>query len=148
MLSEALAWRDHAYDVSKQKQMFLYVEDKDEINKSQIIKIIIANMNLIFWKDEIILMMLIEAAIDNIDENIYHITLNINLVKKQNLTVSSHIRKLWSNKIIMIINEISMMNLNMLSKINNQCKIIKFLNRSSSDLFDELLTIIFMRDFY
>ena len=41
-----------------------------------------------------------------------------------------------------------MMNLSMLNKINNQCKITKFLNRSFSDLFDELSIIIFMRDFY
>ena len=45
-------------------------------------------------------------------------------------------------------NEISMMNLSMLSKINNQYKIIKFLNRNFSDLFDELLIIIFMKNFY
>ena len=48
----------------------------------------------------------------------------------------------------MIINEISMMDLSMLSKINNQLKIAKSLDRSSPDLFGGLLTVIFMSDFF
>ena len=62
--------------------------------------------------------------------------------------MSSHIKKLWSNKTIMFVNEISMMNLSMLNKINNQCKITKFLNKNFFNLFDELSIIIFMKDFY
>ena len=48
----------------------------------------------------------------------------------------------------MFVDEISMMNLSMLSKINNQCKKAKSLNRSSPDLFGGLPIIIFMGDFY
>ena len=48
----------------------------------------------------------------------------------------------------MIIDEISMMDLSMLSKINNQLKIAKSLDRSSPDLFGGLPTVIFMGDFF
>src|SRR5436305_4609285 len=48
----------------------------------------------------------------------------------------------------MIIDEISMMDLSMLSTINNQCKIAKSLDRNSPDLFGGLPTVIFMGDFY
>ena len=41
-----------------------------------------------------------------------------------------------------------MMNLSILNKINNQYKIAKFLNKNSSNLFNKLLIIIFMRNFY
>ena len=105
-------------------------------------------MNFIFYKNEIIFMTFTKIAVNNINRNICHTVLNIDLDKKQKLTVSSHIRKLWSNKTIMFVNEISMMNLSMLSKINNQCKKAKSLNRCFSDLFDELLIVIFMKDFY
>ena len=148
MLSEVLTWKDYAYNISKWKQKLFYIEEKNEVDKNQIIKIIIAEMNLIFYKNEVIFITFTKIAADNISRNICHIVLDINLDKKQKLTVSSHIRKLWSNKTIMFVNEISMMNLSMLNKINNQYKITKFLNKSSSNLFDELLIIIFMRNFY
>ena len=51
---------------------------------------------------------------------------------------------------IMIVDKVlvSMMDLSMLSTINNQCKIAKSLNRESPDLFSGLLIVIFMGDFY
>ena len=105
-------------------------------------------MNLIFHKNEIIFMTFTKIITDNISRNICHTVLDINFNKKQKFIVSSHVKKLWFNKIIMFVNEINMMNLSMLNKINNQCKITKFLNKNSSDLFDELSIIIFMRNFY
>ena len=42
-------------------------------------------------------------------------------------TVVSRVRKLWSKKTIMIIDEVSMMGLSMLSAINGQCKIVGLL---------------------
>jgi hypothetical protein len=48
----------------------------------------------------------------------------------------------------MIIDEISMTDLSMLSTINNQCKIAKSLDRSSTDLFGGLPVVIFIGDFY
>ena len=144
MLSEVLTWKNYAYDILKWKQKFFYVEEKNRINKNQIIKIIIAEMNFIFCKNEIIFMIFIKIAADNINKNICHIILNINLNKKQKFIVNFYVRKLWFNKIIMFMNEINMMNLNMLNKINNQYKITKFLNKNFSDLFNELLIIIFM----
>ena len=48
----------------------------------------------------------------------------------------------------MIIDEISIMDLNILSKINRQYKIAKSLDRNSLNLFGGLLTVIFIGDFY
>ena len=45
-------------------------------------------------------------------------------------TVASRVRKLWSKKTIMIIDEVSMMGLSMLSAINGQCKIARSLDRT------------------
>ena len=67
---------------------------KNKVDKSQIIKIIVAKMNLVFYKNKIILIMLIKIAADNINKNICHTVLNINFNKKQKLTVSSYVRKL------------------------------------------------------
>ena len=94
MLSEALAWRDHAYDVSKQKQKLLYVGGEDGVGKSQIVKTIVAGMDLVFRKNEVILMAPTGVAADNISGNTCHTVLGIGLGKKQKLTVSCHVRKL------------------------------------------------------
>ena len=88
------------------------------------------------------------AAADNIGGNTYHTALGISLAKTQKPSVSPRITKLWARKTIMIIDEISMTDLSMLSKINRQCKIAKSLDRNSPDLFGGLPTVIFMGDFY
>ena len=82
VLSEALTWKDYAYDVSKQKQKLFYVEKKNEVDKNQIIKIIVAEINLIFCKNKIIFMTFMKIAVNNISRNICHIILNIDFNKK------------------------------------------------------------------
>ena len=48
VLSAALAWKGHPYDASKQDQMLLYVGGEGGVGKSQVIKAIVAGMDLIF----------------------------------------------------------------------------------------------------
>src|SRR5947199_8243262 len=124
--------------------MLLYVGGEGGTGKSQIIKATIAGMDLILRKDEIILMAPTGAAADNIDGNTYHTSLGIGLAKSQKPAVSSRVRKLWVKKTIMIVDEVSMMDLSMLSIINNQCKIAKSLNRESPDLFSGLLLVVIL----
>ena len=148
VLLKALAWGDNAYDASKRDQMLLYVGGEGGVGKSQIIKAIVTGMDLILRKDEIILMAPTGAAADNIGGNTYHTSLGISISKMQKPGVKPQIKKLWLKKTIMIIDEISMTDLNMLSTINNQCKIAKSLDRNSPDLFGGLPVVIFMGDFY
>ena len=148
VLSSALAWESHPYDASKRDQILLYVGGEGGVGKSQIIKGIIAGMDLIFRKDEVILMAPTGSAADNIGGNTYHTALGISIGKTQKMTVGSRVRKLWSRKTIMIIDEVSMMDLGMLSTINSQCKIVRPLERSSPELFGGLPIVILMGDFH
>jgi len=152
VLSGALAWEDYPYDASKREQMLLYVGGEGGVGKSQVIKGIVAGLDLISRKDEVILLAPTGAAADHIGGNTIHTTLGIgignNPKKKQNPSVSPRVKNLWSNKTIMIIDEVSMVDLSMLNTINNQCKIAKSLDRSSPDLFGGLPIVIFMGDFY
>ncbi len=145
VLSAALAWKDHPYDASKRDQMLL---GEGGTGKSQIIKTIVAGMDLVLRKQDVILMAPTGAAADNISGSTYHTSLGITIAKRQKLTVSERVRKLWSRKTIMIIDEVSMLDLTSLSLINNQCKIAKSLDRSSPDLFGGLPVVIFMGDFF
>ena len=91
VLSGALAWAGHAYDASKRDQQLLYVGGE---GKSQIIKAIVAGMDLIYRKEEVILMAPTGAAADNIGRNTYHTALGISIAKVQKTTISSRVRKL------------------------------------------------------
>jgi len=144
VLSGALAWKKHAYDASKREQILLYVGGEGGVGKSQVIKAIVAGMDLIKRKDEVILLAPTGAAANNIGGNTIHTALGISIAKKRKPQVSPRVKELWSNKTIMIIDEISMVDLAMLNTINNQCKIAKSLDRGSPDLFGGLPIIIFI----
>ncbi|KAH6692767.1 hypothetical protein BKA61DRAFT_280774 [Leptodontidium sp. MPI-SDFR-AT-0119] len=131
VLSDALACATHAYNTSKRDQKLLYVSGEGGVSKSQIIKAIIAGIDLICHKEEVILMAPTGAAADNISGNTYHIALGISIAKTQKTIVSSRVRKLWSRKTVIIIDEI-----------------VRSLERSSPDLFSGLPIVILIGDFH
>ena len=81
VLSAALAWGDHPYNASKRDQMLLYVGGEGGVGKSQVIKAIVAGMDLIDRKSKVILMAPTGAAADNISGNTYYTSLGITLAK-------------------------------------------------------------------
>ncbi|KAH6954100.1 hypothetical protein BKA56DRAFT_236176 [Ilyonectria sp. MPI-CAGE-AT-0026] len=105
VLSEALAWGDRAYDTSKRQQTLLYVGGEGGVGKSQVIKGIVAGMDLIRRKDEVILMAPTGAAADNIGGNTYHTSLGISINRSRGSAMKPRVRRLWSRKTIMIIDE-------------------------------------------
>jgi hypothetical protein len=148
VLSAALSWNGAAYDASKRDQTFMYVGGNAGVGKSQIITAIVAAMDLLYRKDEVLLTAPTGSAADHIDGNTYHSSLGISLAKTQKPTVSPRVRKLLSNKTIMVVDEISMVDLSMLSTMNDRCNIARSLDRSSTELFGGIPVIIFMGDFY
>jgi hypothetical protein len=62
--------------------------------------------------------------------------------------MGTRIRKLWSQKTIMIIDEVSIMDLGMLSVINNHCKTARSLDKTSTDFFGSMPMVILMGDFF
>jgi hypothetical protein len=59
------------------------------------------------------------AAANNIGGNTYHTSLGILINRSQTSMATSRVGKLWSHKIIMLIDEVSMMDLGMISVIDN-----------------------------
>lgn len=148
VLREALRWADHPYDASQRHQTLLYVGGEGGVGKSQIIKGIIAGMDLIHRKEEVILMAPTGAAADNIGGNTFHTSLGISITRSQGHAMAARVQKLWSQKTIMIIDEVSMMDLSMLSVINCHCKTARSLSRESPDFFGALPIVILMGDFF
>ncbi|KAJ5751428.1 uncharacterized protein N7511_008393 [Penicillium nucicola] len=148
VLGEALSWENHPYDASQRSQTLLYIGSEGGVGKSQIIKGIIAGMDLIRRKEEVILMVPTGAAADNIGGNTFHTSLGISVTRSQGHAMAARVQKLWSRKTIMIIDEISMMDFSMLSVINSHCKTARSLDRRSPDLFSALPIVILMGDFF
>lgn len=148
ILSEALAWAGRPYGSAQREQTLLYVGGEGGTGKSQIIKAIEAGMSLIGRKREVILMAPTGAAADNIGGNTYHTSPGISIDRSRVTAMSSRVRRLWSHKTIMFVDEVSMMDLTMISVIDNHCKITKSLDRSSTDLFGGLPIVIFIGDFF
>ncbi|KAJ5318263.1 hypothetical protein N7476_004683 [Penicillium atrosanguineum] len=148
VLAKALIYANHPYDPSQRTQILLYVGGEGGVGKSQIIKAIVTAMDLIHRKNEIILMAPTGAAADVIGGSTYHTSLGISLNRYRRTGVGPRVRRLWSRKTIMIIDEVSMVDLSALSIINTHCKIARSLDRSSPDLFGGLPIVILMGDFY
>jgi hypothetical protein len=79
VLSEALAWKDHPYDADKREQLLLYIGGEGGVGKSRVVHGIVAGMDLIHRKNEVILMAPTGAATDNIGGNTLHTALGIGL---------------------------------------------------------------------
>ena len=128
--------------------MLLYIGGEAGTGKSQIIKAIVAAMTLLRRQDEVILMAPTGAAADNINGNTYHTSLGMSIGKKGNPKAPQRIQRLWANKTIMVIDEISMVDLQTLSTINHRCKIARALSADSPELFGGLPIVIVMGDFF
>ena len=146
LLSEIMAWPDHSCDPSRRKQLLLCITGEGGTGKTQIPKAIEAALEILGRKHEIILTAPTGAAADNLGGNTYHTSLGINLSHRA--AVSTRVRRLWAKKTILVIDEMSMVDLKMLSVINNQCKVARSLPRSSPDLFGGLPIMILMGDFF
>jgi hypothetical protein len=148
ILSEALGWADHPYDSSKRDQTLLYLGGEGGVGKSQVIKAVAIGMDLIQRKNKVILIAPTGAAADIIKGNTYHTSLGISLNRSRQTGMGARVQQLWSRKTIMILDEVSMIDLSTLSTINNHCKTARSLERTSLDLFGGLPMVILMGDFH
>lgn len=148
ILSSALSWVDHPYDSMRRHQNLLYIGGEGGVGKSQVIKAIVAGMELVHREREVILMAPTGAAADIIGGNTYHTSLGISMNRSRATGMGARVRRLWSEKTIMIIDEVSMVSLSTLNTINAHCKSARSLNRMSTDLFGGLPVVILMGDFH
>lgn len=148
IIDEALSWKDYPYDSSKRDQMFAYLGGEGGTGKSFVVRALKAVLTLLQREHEIIVTAPTGCAADNIDGNTYHTALGLSFDNQPRKSPLRRIQRLWSNKTIMVIDEVSMVDLQTLAKINRQCNIARSLSAQSSELFGDMPVILFMGDFY
>ena len=129
VLSAALSWKDHPYGSSERKQMLLHLSSAG-VGKSQVVKGVVAGMDLLGRKDELIIMAPTGIAADKIGGSTYHTALQgipIN-THKEKQSLPPRINRLWSGETIMILDEISMVDLQHLYLINRHCNLARSVN--------------------
>jgi hypothetical protein len=148
IIQGALTWKDYPYDSAKRDQLLMYIAGEGGTGKSQIIKAIVAGLRILKRDHEIILLAPTGAAADNIGGNTIHTALGMTIGSKQNRTPPQRIQRLWATKTIMVVDEVSMVDLQTLAKINNRCKVARSQSPDSPELFGGLPIVVFMGDFY
>ncbi len=127
------------------------------MGKSQVVKSIMLALDLIGITDDAILVAPTGAAADNINGSTIHTSLNMERNPSrdgrtsQKSTTSPRmqvLKRIWSVKRLLIIDEVSMVDLAWLSRINQRCAYLKGLPDSSTQLFGGLDIVILMGDFF
>lgn len=82
------------YNKTKQKQLLLYVDDENKIEKSQIIREVCVDLKNFNKNNEIMLINFIDVVEANINNNTYYIDLGIFINNQQNVTISKKMQTL------------------------------------------------------
>ena len=76
VLNHVISHKRRIYE-SRENQLLLYVKNENEVDKSRIVRVLKIEFDLLKRRNEFVLTASIDCAIDNIDENIIHTSLNI-----------------------------------------------------------------------
>ena len=94
MLTHLLQTKTVSHHTFESSQLLLYVEEENEVRKSQVIKEIAIAMKLLTRRDELIVMTSIESAANNVSDSIVHSSLDIAIDKRVSKNVKDRVRKL------------------------------------------------------
>src|SRR5439155_17799662 len=125
--------------------------------KSQVIKAITCSLKIMERLQELALLAPTGAAADNIDGSTIHSALGMKVegsfqrANRETTKVSKRIQALqsiWSQKSILIIDEISMVDQAWLGRINRQCAFLRQQEGFTTQIFGGLSIVILMGDFF
>jgi hypothetical protein len=95
--------------------------------------------------------MLVMAPIGNTANHVQDSTIHTGLdvaVRDRKQGASRRVKALWRNKIMVIIDEISLVSSKLMDSIDKQCKVVKNLDDSSTAVFGGLPVVIALGDFH
>ncbi len=132
--------------VQKESQLLLYIPGEGGVGKSWIVKGIELGFLLLSRRADLVLVAPIGAAASNIEGSTIHICLGIGV--RYNQGRSNKVSSMWIQRYALIIDEVSMVELDMLSNIAKQLAKARGLLSESTTMFGVLPIVILIRDFY
>ncbi len=130
-------------------QLLLVIRGESGVSKSQVIKAISQAYNIIDKSDSIFITAPTRVAADNISESTLHTALGIDTRKtKETVKGQQKMEKIWRNKIAVVVDEMSMINLDLLAIVNLHLSKAKALHKNSSAVLGGLPVVIFLGNFF
>ena len=126
-------------------QFLLYLGGVGGVGKTHLIKAFMFGLLIIRKHDDVLLTALTGAAAVNVNDATYHLALGFG--NNRNQPVRHTTRSRLSHKKIFILDELSIVSLENLAQVNDQCNSIWDLNRASDTVFGGLPIVIFLGDF-
>jgi PIF1-like helicase len=134
--------------VEMEDQLFLFVIGHGGTGKSWIIEAVRLGMKLLERDREIFVLGPTGYAANHVSGSTIHTGLDVAVRTQRKRGPSRRVRSLWTDKTILIIDEISMVGSKLLDSIHKQCKVVKNLNCNSTAAFGGLPVVIVLGDFH
>ncbi len=127
-------------------QLLLYIRGKGGVGKSRVGHAIELGCTLLSQDSDLVITTPTDAAVDNIGGSTIHTSLAIGVRNRNGK--SNAISNLWTARCIIIVDEISMVELKMLSNMGKQLAKARGFSNSSTAVFGGLPIFIVIGDFY
>lgn len=124
--------------------MLLYIRDEGRVGKSCVVKAIELGFSLLKRRQKLMIAAPTGAAASNIGGNTIHAALSIKTPGQK----ASHLSNTWTQQTALIIDEVSMIHLNLLATIDSQLRKAKENPEDSTAFFDGLSLVVLMGDFF
>jgi hypothetical protein len=134
--------------VETDDQFLLYVGGEGGTGKSWVIDAVRLGMKLLEREKEVLVIAPTGNAAKNVRGSTIHTGLDVAVGSHRKRGASSRVRSLWTNKTMLIIDEISMVSSKLMDSVDKQCKVMKNLNSNSTAVFGGLHVIIVLGDFH
>src|SRR6266480_6100335 len=134
--------------VEKDDQFLLYVAGEGGTGKSWVIEAVRLGMKLLEREQEVLVIAPTGNAANHVQGSTIHTGLDIAVQGQRKRGVSQRVRSLWTNKTMLIIDEISMVSSKLMDSIDKQCKVMKNLDTNSTAVFGGLPVVIVLGDFH
>ncbi len=130
-------------------QLLLVIRGKSGVGKGQVIKAISRASDIIGKSDSIFITIPTEAAANNISESTLYTALEIDIQKtKETVKGQQKIEKIWSNKIAVVVDKMSIVSLDPFRTVDLYLGNSKALHKNSSIVLNRLLVVIYLGDYF
>ncbi len=118
-------------------QLLLYIRGEGGVGKSRVVHAIELGCNLLLRDSDLVITAPTDAAADNIGGSTIHTSLAISIRNRHGK--SNILSSLWTAQCIMIVDELSMVKMEMLSNMGKQLAKARGLSNSSTAVFGGLV---------
>ncbi len=128
------------------EQLLKYIRGEGRVGKGRVVKAIEMGFILLSRRKELVISASTGSTANSIGRSTVHSTLDINNQAKKNYQAKNNIQWLYCSSLI--IDKVNMIDLKLLTSIDKQLQKARRLDSHLTTVFDRLLLLVLMRDFY